>query len=223
MEAKKTILWSFMIIGLGLGLLLGGCAQINPSDEDQGGSAVTSPTEPPPSIDGRFGGMLAGKSNDMPPPCDLTRHVYPTSADLPPDGYVFVDLGADNTPSGDDWVKTYIWRDKGGQLWLDESGIVIQPFGVPYSTWIAMTKPLPNEPWVEFEPHGLYFTWPQYARISYAGCQLPGDIEPEELEIWYWNEELGKFEYIGGRNNLDEEYIEFDIEHFSRYVVAGQQ
>lgn len=136
-----------------------------------------------------------------------------------------VQLGANNTDytPGGDWVFTYVYRGVGAELWYEGSGIVIQPNGAPYSTWIAMTEPNPEGPWVEFEPHGLYFTKGQYARISYKDCPMPDGVSAEDLEVWYWNDELGKYELIGGNNNLTEQYIEFDIEHFSRYVVAGEE
>lgn len=213
MKAKKWEFPALIILVLGLGIILSGCSQMNPAengDQESWNARVTAAVE--------------GMENTDLPPMDLSRYDYPDAADVPPAGYQLVELGK-NVPSSDfwwNWVFTFVRRSKGGQLWLNGSGIVIAPYGVPYSTWIAMTRPNQDEPWVEFEPHGLYFTSSQYARISYRDCELPEDIGPGELEIWYWNEEAGEYEYIGGYNNVQEQYIEFNIEHFSRYIVAGQ-
>ncbi len=41
------------------------------------------------------------------------------------------------------------------------------------------------------------------------------------MTVWYWNEEEEVYEFIGGINHVPEQYIEYDINHFSRYVVAA--
>lgn len=94
---------------------------------------------------------------------------------------------------------------------------------MPYDSWITITKPLPEEPWVEFEPHGMVFDIPQTVEVTlyYEGCVLPPGVVVEDLEVWYWNEELGEYEYIGGYNDVENERITFYLDHFSRYVIAS--
>ena len=67
------------------------------------------------------------------------------------------------------------------------------------------------------------FNFPQRARMSYAGCTLPPNVQPGDLEIWYWNEALNVYEYIGGDNDENHQRINFYLNHFSRYVVAGPE
>lgn len=234
MKTRKRILNLLVIALMGLGLLLAGCSELNHDGATVNDSNPVAPkdglTQPQDDLyNNSARGTLDGEGGDSEsgrklPPMDLTRYEYPAEANIPPPGYQFVEIGQNNPGTTEDgWVYTYIRAALGGELWLNGNGLVIEAYGVPYNTWIAMTEPMPDEPWVEYEPHGLVFTSPQYARISYAGCELPAGMNPDDLEIWYWNEKLGQYEYVGGDNHIEEEYIEFDIEHFSRYVVAGEE
>jgi hypothetical protein len=183
------------------------------------------------------------------PPFNLTRHQYPEAASLPPDGYQLVQLGVksqnraiddggyDPFWDDDDWnffdffdfywgnqAAKYVRKHQDAKLKLQRNKIHLKKGCVPYDTWITMTKPVPGEPWIEFEPHGLEFDQKQTVKVKiyYGDCELPEGIEPEDLEVWYWNEELGEYEYIGGMNKVNKRWIEFYIDHFSRYVVACQ-
>ncbi len=203
METKKLLIGLLFIIALGA--LLMGCSELSPTGS----------------------GQSAAESNEPIPPMNLTHYAYPEAANYPPAGYQFVRLGANSTarstndPYNGFDASEHVIQSQGGSMWDGGSGIEIAPWGVPNSVWIAMTQPNPDEPWVEFEPHGLVFEGAQVARISYVGCEFPAGVQAGELTIWYWNEELGVYEYIGGVNHPDEQYIEYSIEHFSRYVVAA--
>lgn len=220
MEANKLMLKGLLIAVLGLGLMLAGCAKINQSGEDgQMDLCITAPSQ-------------SQSPDDIgPQPFNLTHHPYPEGADYPPEGYQFVPLDGSRTnrstddPYDDEWVADKINKSKGGSVWMSgcESGIVIEPWALPYSSWIAMTRPSDDEPWIEFEPHGLVFNSSQYAQVSYDEYVLPPGVDPEDFSVWYWNDELNEYEYIGGIVHPEEGYIEFDIDHFSRYIVACQQ
>ena len=212
MEARELLIRGALILALGLGLLLSGCSQFNPVDNDD-----------QDKMDVRVPSALVSAETEQPPPFDLSHYDYPDAADCPPAGYQFIELGANNQGHDGNWVTEYFTVGNNNRLKLDNNKLKVNAGGMPCDSWVAMTQPVEDEPWVEYEPHGLVFTSPQYARISYRDCQLPEGIDPEDLEIWYWNEELGEYEYIGGYNNVGAEYIEFDIEHFSRYVVAGEE
>ena len=214
MELNKLPLRALLISILGFGLMIGGCAQINPGDEDQPdpGLMTAAPVPNPDDLE--------------PPPFSLTLYDYPENADVPPDGYQFVNIGGDDPERATDcrWVYGlvyYYWG--GGVFWEWRTGIDIGPYAIPYwSMWIAVTRPSYDQPWVQFEPHGLKFYYSQIARISWARCGLPPGIEPEDLTVWYYNEELGEYEYIGGTVYPEYQYIEYNVDHFSRYVVACQ-
>lgn len=219
MEDRRLLLRGPLIAIMASGLMLGGCAQIDGTNEGHwtdSGIYAAPPVETP--------------NDEELPPFDLTHYPYPDGANYPPEGYQFVPLAggildrAVDDPYNDEWETAHIIKSQGGELWMSdcETGIVIEPWGLPNSSWIAITRPAADEPWVEFEPHGLVFNSSQYAQISYDKYGLPGGVNPEDLTVWYWNEELEAYELIGGVVNLEEAYMAFDIEHFSRYIVACQ-
>jgi hypothetical protein len=119
---------------------------------------------------------MSGESSEniAAPPNNLTHYEYPEAANYPPEGWQFVTLDPDAERTTDGFsVYVYISKPVGGQIWLDGSGVVIQPYGVNYSTWIGEYKESRTALWVAFEPHGLTFVSPQYARISYRNAILP--------------------------------------------------
>lgn len=219
MESKDLGFKALLIAVVGLGLVLGGCSQINDANQGMQSDLVLNASPEPSSPD------------DLePPPFNLTRYQYPENANYPPEGYKFVPIGANRVsratddPCNNDWEIGIVWYWWGGDVELeDETGIEVGSYAIPYwATWIAVTRPDSVEPWVEFEPHGLVFNYAQVARISWAECGLPEGLNPEDLTVWYYNEELNEYEYIGGTVYPEEMYVEYDIEHFSRYVVASE-
>lgn len=229
MKAKKLNLKALLIVTLAVGLILAGCARITPPEEEGSPEAlsITAPSAPNDDV--------------AAPPFNLTRHQYPEAASMPPEGYQLVQLGVKSLSrstygDGDDddydivdpadgiWAGKFVKRHRDKKIKLKKNMIHLKKGCVPYDTWIIMTKPVENEPWVEFEPHGLVFDKPQTVKvkISYEDCLLPEGVQPEDLEVWYWNEELGEYEYMGGTNKINKQKIEFYIDHFSRYVVACQ-
>jgi hypothetical protein len=197
MGTKQMILLGVLALSLGL---LAGCSQVAPNSTESGG----------------------GSLEEQIPPNNLSHYQYPEAANNPPPGYQFLQPAPGQTPSTDDlYAAMMIHRSKGGTLWLNGSCISIAPWAIPSSQWISMYQPSTNELYVDFETHGLFFDGPQQARISYADWTIPPGLMPQDLVIWYWNDELGVYEFIGGINHVESQYIDFCIDHFSRYVVAG--
>jgi hypothetical protein len=188
-----------LMIGLSLAIVMG-CSRINPVDSSNAqGGLETLPTN------------------------NLTHYQYPEAANCAPPGYQFVSIIDPNQCNVDDfWTCTYMLDQYGGWLWLMGSNIHVMPYSLPYNTWIAMYRENMCTPWIDYEPHGLVFEGAAFARISYAGCQLQPPVPPGDLTIWYWHEEIQQYELIGGANNIGQQYIQFEIDHFSRYVVASQ-
>jgi hypothetical protein len=198
---KKMMLVLGLLIGLSAVFMMG-CSRSNP----------VAP------------GNAQNNSLETVSPNTITPYQYPEAANYPPPGYQFIALvNPEEVTLSDYWNFSYINKNNGGTVWLSASNIRIYPNGLPYNSWIGIGKESWTSPWLEFEPHGLVFNFPQRVRMSYAGCTLPPNVEPEDLTIWYWNEELNVYEYIGGDNDEDHQRITFYLNHFSRYVVAAPE
>ena len=70
-----------------------------------------------------------------------------------------------------------------------------------------------------FGEHGTVFATPAKVELSYKGASLT-DIDEEQLRAWYYNEETGAWECIGGTVDLKKKKVTFRIHHFSRYGLA---
>ena len=73
----------------------------------------------------------------------------------------------------------------------------------------------------QFSPHGTTFNNPVKIRLSYKDADL-GDVEEEDLRIWYLNETEGVWELIGDNVHKDKKYVEGYINHFSRYALGSE-
>ena len=215
MKTKRKTLWGLLIVALGFSLILGGCSQFNPDGNSNVNESIIAPSS---------------SSSFVPPLFDLTRYEYPEAANYPPEGYEFIHLGINAssrtiTDGSNSFASEYVETDDDEEIFLDdiETGIEIEEDGVPYDTWIMVTRPNEEEPWVEFEPHGLVFTSSQLARISWEDCGLPPGMDPDELTVLYFNVELNVYEDMGGVSYPEKKYIEYDIDHFSRYVIARNE
>ena len=189
---------------LALGLFLGGCSEIGQQDS-----------------------TITGSSNSNEEiPFNLTHHQYPEAANYAPEGYQLINIVAPTNRSVNLYfdfdVAEMINQSKGGDVMEENTGITIGAWGLPNSSWIGFTFPEDDEPWIDFEPHGMVFNSTQNARISFAGCEFPEGVDPQDLTVFYWNEELEEYEYIGGTLYPELEYLEYDIDHFSRYIVASR-
>lgn len=72
---------------------------------------------------------------------------------------------------------------------------------------------------MDFGPHGTYFNHPVRVELSYKMADL-SNINEEQLRIWYFNEDTGLWEYIGGRVNTRTKKVIAWLEHFSRYALG---
>ncbi len=72
---------------------------------------------------------------------------------------------------------------------------------------------------VEFGPHGTYFNKPVELKLSYKMADLSG-VNENSLHIYYYNEDTGLWELIGGTINKKKKYVEAELWHFSRYAFA---
>ena len=70
-----------------------------------------------------------------------------------------------------------------------------------------------------FGEHGTVFATPAKVELSYKGAGLT-DIDEEQLCAWYYNEETGAWECLGGTVDVKKKKVTFRIHHFSRYGLA---
>ncbi len=197
----------------------------------------------------RFGDVLGPQSSDNTEAASGTFepviYDYPEAANYAPEGYQLINihvkavgrLDGDDDDGDDDY--DFEWRQeidgieyegvakeikfyKGDAIRWDGSSATFPARSLPYSRyWISMVRTDPPEPWIDYGRHGTQFSMPVTLRISYANCVLPEGIEPEDLVLFYWNEYTGEYELISEYNNLEEQYLEGQTNHFSRYIVAA--
>ncbi len=73
----------------------------------------------------------------------------------------------------------------------------------------------------QFGPHGSTFNNPIVIRLSYKDADL-GNIDEEDLRIWYYDENDDMWEPVGQVVNTVEKYVEGTTLHFSHYAVGGE-
>lgn len=171
---------------------------------------------------------------------------YPEAANHAPEGYRIINIHgkAEGRAHGDDywwddyersWWEWYsgqrwkavakrVYRRHGGRIGWNGSGIMFPRGSLPgRGYWMYMMRVDPPEPWIDFGPHGLVFREPVTIRISYANCDLPEGIDPEDFVLFYWNEWTGEYELISQYNNTEEKYVQGETDHFSRYIIAAPE
>ncbi len=72
---------------------------------------------------------------------------------------------------------------------------------------------------VEFGPHGTEFNNPVKVEFSYQLADL-GDIDEDDLQVFYYNEDTGEWELIGGEVDKKKKIIKVMLKHFSRYAIS---
>jgi len=73
----------------------------------------------------------------------------------------------------------------------------------------------------EFSPHGTQFNRPVTVWLSYKDADL-GDINEEDLKIWYFNKKTKMWELIGDVVDTRRKMVGGLLHHFSRYAIGGE-
>ncbi len=98
------------------------------------------------------------------------------------------------------------------------------PFGA-LSTWTQINFWWEStgflEGGAEFSPHGTTFNLPVRVQLSYKDADL-GDINENNLEIRYYNEETGEWEFIGNEVDTSKKVVIGYTDHFSRYAIGAE-
>jgi len=74
---------------------------------------------------------------------------------------------------------------------------------------------------MEFGPHGTYFNNSVELELSYKTANLDG-FDEENLRIYYYNEESGLWDFIGGEVNKRKKTVKVYLDHFSRYAIGAE-
>lgn len=72
---------------------------------------------------------------------------------------------------------------------------------------------------MEFGPHGATFPVPVRVQLSYKKADLTG-VDETALQVYYFNEETGLWELIGGEVDTENKLIIVYLKHFSRYAIG---
>jgi len=72
---------------------------------------------------------------------------------------------------------------------------------------------------VEFGPHGKIFDKPARLELSYKNANLTG-IDENNLRVFYFNQDTGIWESIGGTVDKNKKKVTVYLSHFSRYALA---
>lgn len=127
------------------------------------------------------------------------------------------------------YAHKFMQRTKGGGIKLGngdtgESKIKINKHALPEDTDIkfewaagpAMEGVLSD---LTFGPHGTQFIEPVKVELSYKMADLTG-IDESTLQVFYFNEDTGLWELIGGEVDLSKKRITVYLPHFSRYALS---
>lgn len=74
---------------------------------------------------------------------------------------------------------------------------------------------------LEFGPHGLNFNKAVNIELSYKMADL-SDVNEDDLKLFYYNEDSGLWELIGGEVKKNRKVIKAKIWHFSRYAIGAE-
>ncbi len=112
----------------------------------------------------------------------------------------------------------YVGDYRHGRCWL-----YFPPYAMNQSTIVTMDWESTGflEGGAQFSPHGVQFNRPVTVWLSYKDADL-GDINEEDLKIWYFNEETGMWELIGDVVDTKRKMVGGLLHHFSRYAIGAE-
>ncbi len=117
---------------------------------------------------------------------------------------------------------------RGGTIWLGDRVHGISKLSVPFGaldTWVSINFWWESTGFLEggadFSPHGTQFNLPVRVQLSYKDADL-GDIDENDLEIRYYNEETGEWEFIGNEVDTSKKVVIGYTDHFSRYAIGAE-
>jgi hypothetical protein len=107
----------------------------------------------------------------------------------------------------------------GGSISAGPHTLVIPPGALLSPTTITMTAPTGRHVnAVRFQPEGLQFVTPAALTMSYANCNLLGNLLPKRIA--YTDDNLNILYYLLSLDNLLSKKVTGKVNHFSDYIVA---
>jgi hypothetical protein len=113
--------------------------------------------------------------------------------------------------------NTEVIGPTGGELRIGPHTLRIPPGAL--TRWVTITGEAPSDKArsVRFTPQGLQFIRPASLTLSYEDCSLVVGLVPR---IAYTTDALLILYYVPSFNNLFNQTVTGEIEHFSRYAAA---
>jgi hypothetical protein len=106
----------------------------------------------------------------------------------------------------------------GGTLYVGAHQLTVPPGALPHPTTITAVAPSDTVNQVRFQPEGLAFLRPATLQMSYANCDVLGQLAPKQ--IVYTTDELNILEYLVSSDDLLSQRVTARLQHFSTYAVA---
>ena len=112
----------------------------------------------------------------------------------------------------------YVGDYEHGRSWL-----YFPPYAMNQTTIVTMDWESTGflEGGAVFSPHGTQFNRPVTVWLSYKDADL-GDINEEDLKIWYFNEKTEMWELIGDVVDTKRKMVGGLLRHFSRYAIGSE-
>ena len=121
------------------------------------------------------------------------------------------------TPLPADSVSETIGPE-GGILYVGPHRLIVPAGALAAPVTITAVVPSDTVNQVQFQPEGLTFETPAYLTLSYANCNLLGQLVPKRIA--YTTDALDILEYLVSFDNLWARRVTGRLEHFSTYAVA---
>lgn len=98
------------------------------------------------------------------------------------------------------------------------NAIYFSPNALPQDTLITFAYN-PDGAIADLEPHGIQFQNTVKLQLSYKSSNIQ-DVVEDNLRIWYFNDDTGMWELIGGTVDKQNKVVVTNINHFSRYAIG---
>ena len=106
----------------------------------------------------------------------------------------------------------------GGVIKIGPHALAIPAGALAAPVTITATAPSDNVNRVRFQPEGLVFQRSATLTMSYANCNLLGQILPKRIA--YTNDALAILSYLLSLDNLFAKNVTGKLNHFSNYAIA---
>jgi hypothetical protein len=105
----------------------------------------------------------------------------------------------------------------GGTIYVGRHSLVIPRGALSSNVRITAQAPRDNVASVKFQPEGLQFARKATLTLSYSRCDTSND---RSKRVAYTTDDLKILSVLPSRDNLRQDQVAADLDHFSRYAVA---